>query len=179
MKRDSFIFYRSFYEALIELEDKEQLVLHNAIADFSLNFKEPKLFGITKTIFTLIKPNLEANRKKYLNGIKPKNKSKTEAKPKQTESKTEGNVNVDVNDDKDYNENKDKETYRKFKHLSISILEFNKLSDKHGKEKVDDILDDIENFRNNKKYTSLYLTANKWLKREDNNVSANIISANG
>lgn len=95
--RDSYIFYRSFYEAIKELPKENQLEIYNAIAEYSLNFKEVKLSGLSKTIFTLIKPQLEANNKKYLNGSKPKQKqkiSKTEAKNKQKISKTEGNVNV-------------------------------------------------------------------------------------
>ena len=95
--RDSYIFYRSFYEAIKELPKENQLEIYNAIAEYSLNFKEVELSGLSKTIFTLIKPQLEANNKKYLNGSKPKQKqkiSKTEAKNKQKISKTEGNVNV-------------------------------------------------------------------------------------
>ena len=98
--RDSYIFYRSFYEAIKELPSDNQLEIYNAIAEYSLNFKEVELSGLSKTIFTLIKPQLEANNKKYINGTKPKQKqkiSKTEAKNKQDESKTEGNVNDNVN----------------------------------------------------------------------------------
>ena len=111
----------------------------------------------------------------YVKNTKAPTKALDKALQKHSTKQSQSTVSIN----KQVTSNKEQVTYRKFKHLSISILEFNKLSDKHGKEKVDDILDDIENFRNNKKYTSLYLTANKWLKREENNVSANIISANG
>lgn len=36
-KRDSFVFYRSFYEAINELASEEQLSLYRSIADYSLN----------------------------------------------------------------------------------------------------------------------------------------------
>jgi hypothetical protein len=55
--------------------------------------------------------------------------------------------------------------YRKFAHLEISQSDFQKLIDAgFTKEKIDNILDRIENYKNNKGYTSLYLTANNWLK---------------
>ena len=61
----------------------------------------------------------------------------------------------------------EEEVYKKFKHLSITVNEFNKLLvSGYTKDEVDQILNKIENFKNNKKYVSLYLTALDWLKKE-------------
>jgi len=95
--RDSMIIYRSFFEAIKELPKEQQADVWNAVYELGLNGNEITLEGISKTIFTLIKPQIEANLKKYINGKKPK-RSKEEAKNKQTRSKTEGNVNDNVND---------------------------------------------------------------------------------
>lgn len=56
--------------------------------------------------------------------------------------------------------------YKSFSHLSISFVEFNKLKEKYSEKQINDILESIENYKLNKKYTSLYLTAKKWLDKE-------------
>lgn len=106
MERDSFIFYRSFYEAIKEIPEQEQLNVYKAITEYALNHKEIEITGISKAIFTLIKPQLDANFQKYLNGKKQKG-SKTEANDKQSNSKSETNVNknVNVNENENANEN--------------------------------------------------------------------------
>lgn len=105
--RDSFIIYRSFYEAIVDLPTDAQAQVWNAICEYSLNFNEPHLTGIAKTVFTLIRPQLEANIKRYTNGKKQdgsklkasekQNRSKTEANEKQKGSKAEANENENVN----------------------------------------------------------------------------------
>lgn len=66
-------------------------------------------------------------------------------------------------------ENKEENIYRNFQHLSISVNEFNKLCIDYTKQQIDDILDQIENYRNNDKFSSLYLTAKKWLSKNKSN----------
>lgn len=101
-ERTSFIFYKSFYESIKGLKKNEQSEIFKAICEFSFNKVEPDLKGYAKSVWILMRPNLEANYKKYENGKKQKG-SKPEANDKQTISKTEANVdvNVDGNVDED------------------------------------------------------------------------------
>lgn len=119
MAKESTIIYRSFYEAIKELPEKNQCEVWNAIFQFALDETEVELGGISKTVFRLIKPQIEANNRRYKNGCKDKksdkkkakrkrNGSETEANNKQTRSETDSrlsfarndndNVNVNVND---------------------------------------------------------------------------------
>lgn len=103
MARDSFIFYRSFYEAISELPKENQADSYNAIMRYALDQEEIELTGISKAIFSLVKPQLDANYKKYENGKQKKNK--TEAKQKQTKSKKVTNVNENENVNENVNVN--------------------------------------------------------------------------
>ena len=99
--RDTMIFYRSFYEAIKELPLDTQGELYNGLFSYGLDFIEPELKGISKTVWILIKPQIDANIRKYHNGKIEKTKqsvSKKEAKDKQNVSKVEANVNDNVND---------------------------------------------------------------------------------
>ena len=97
-KRDSFIFYRSFYDASKCLKTEEKAQLFDAICSYALDEKVEQLDGMAYGMFQLVKPQLDANRKRFNNGyIKKQKGSKSEAKAKQTKSKIEANVNVNVN----------------------------------------------------------------------------------
>ena len=97
-KRDSFIFYRSFYDASKCLKTEEKAQLFDAICSYALDEKVEQLDGTAYGMFQLVKPQLDANRKRFNNGcIKKQKGSKSEAKAKQKRSKIEANVNVNVN----------------------------------------------------------------------------------
>ena len=124
--RDSMIFYRSFYEALQGLPLEQKGLIYDAIFNYGLNQELTELEGISKTVFTLIKPQLDANLKRFENGkkggrkkeVENQKETKKEPKQNQTESKTKANNNNNVNNNLNVNNN----TFTKSKQKA---LEFN------------------------------------------------------
>ena len=76
-------------------------------------------------------------------------------------TKITDNDNVNVNDNENNNN-----IYRKFLHLKLTVDEFDKLRVDYSAEQINNVLDNIENFKSNKNYSSLFLTAKNWLKRD-------------
>lgn len=71
MERESFIFYRSFYEAIRELPKDIRLEVFTAIVEYALYGKQPEdLKPFAKGMFTLIKPNIDVNNARFENGKK-------------------------------------------------------------------------------------------------------------
>ena len=70
MKRDSFVIYRSLYTALQGVSDKSYKRIMNAIFKYSLDGEEVELTGTEKAVFQLTKTQIDANNKKYENGMK-------------------------------------------------------------------------------------------------------------
>ncbi len=91
--RESAIFYRSFYEAIKQLPPENQAEVYTAIFEYALNFKEVELSGVNFMLFGLIKPQIDANIRRFKNGCK--------AKKKQARSKKEANNNDNVNNNEE------------------------------------------------------------------------------
>ena len=93
MERDSFIFYSSFYEALDGMDDKTQLEFFKALCTYGLRGEMPNVTGIVKAMLLLIKPQIDANNKRYNSGKKggrPKIEEDNNKKPMVTEFETNG-----------------------------------------------------------------------------------------
>ena len=87
MNMDAFVFYRSFYEAIRHLPDKaDKADIYEAIASYALDGVEPQLTGTSAAIFTIVKPFLDKNIQRSINGRKG-------GRPKQTKTKTKPNAN--------------------------------------------------------------------------------------
>ncbi len=115
-EKESFVFYRSFADSINFLPTNLQLPLYKAITAYALDLEEPD-FGNYEDRFVLealwagIKPQLDANYQRYLNGCKggcppgtkkPSMRGNQNARKRQNQNETETkpnvNDNVNVND---------------------------------------------------------------------------------
>ena len=58
----AFSFYKSYFDCLEDLEEKDRNEVLNAILNYVFKDKKPKFKGIKKTIWTLIEPNLNTSK---------------------------------------------------------------------------------------------------------------------
>ncbi len=117
-KKESFVFYRSFYEALQNVPKKHRTEVYEAVFAYAFESREPSLTGVTRALWELIRPQLDASERRYENakkgaaygklGGRPK-KNQPDKKPlKGYETKTlndNDNDNANVNDNANANDN--------------------------------------------------------------------------
>lgn len=61
----SFIMLPSYFEALSTLEDGDRLAMYDAIMGYVFKGEEPELQGVLKSLFTLLRPNIDSSIRKY------------------------------------------------------------------------------------------------------------------
>ena len=131
LHRESTLIYRSIYNVIKKLPQEQQLKSYNAIFSYGFDGKILRVSGMTKSVFELAKPLIDANNRKYFNrkgkkaycedtvyeseiagtneeqtrNKKEQTKNKRGTKQEQTRNKTCSNVNVNVNENVNANAN--------------------------------------------------------------------------
>ena len=104
MEREGFVFYRSFYDAIKNMDDATCAACFRALCEYGLNGVEMAADPISAAILTMAKPNVDKNNKKYENGKtggRPKNQTEpnhnqTITKPKPNDNQTKPNRNQTI-----------------------------------------------------------------------------------
>lgn len=112
--RSQFTFYDSFYRAVSRIRKKaDKADAYDAIVAYALLGEEPdldKLPDAAAIAFEVIRPNLDASRRKAASGKQGgKAKKQTESKPEANESKSEANRKQEKEQEKVKEQDKDKE----------------------------------------------------------------------
>ena len=98
MERDSFVFYRSFYDAIRKADDQTALEAVRAICAYALDGEEPELEGFADIIFDMAKPQIDANNKRRTDGLKGGRPKKPVVSENENHRLSEVKPNVNVND---------------------------------------------------------------------------------
>ena len=121
MERDSFVFYSSFLKAIRTIKKRDiQAELALAIIEYGITGETAECGEMVSMAMELIKPQLEANNQKYINGLKggaPKgnqNAKKEKEQPKNNQKQPNDNVNE--------NDNEEEKKYIKKENLDFSSL---------------------------------------------------------
>jgi hypothetical protein len=104
MERESFVFYRSFFESISCLTKEQKADCLDAIAKYALDGEVIEMDGIIKALFLSMKPQIDANTRRYANGCrggKPKsNQNETKAEPKSNQTITKPEPKSNQNETK-------------------------------------------------------------------------------
>ena len=190
--RDSCVFYASWLDAIEAMPDNVRGEALMAILVYALRGETTEKMGaMTKVIMAMVKPQIEANNKRYENGCKggrPKaEKNQTETKKNQTVTYNDNvNDNVNVNDnesvcDKSHNNapthTLTHEGFEKFidfcrakaplslafeEQLSVDMFDW--LVAKYGLYKVQCCASDLHNKEAYKKNRNANNTYKRWIK---------------
>ena len=163
-EKNSFLLYCDTIHTIEKLSDIDAGQLLKHILRY-VNDKEPVTDNpLVEIAFEPIRQSLKRDLIKYEN-IRERNSANAKKRWNATASDRIPNDAKNADSDSVSDSVISKDIYRRFAHLSITNLEVEKLLEKYSIQEIDGILDDIQNFKGHKKYTSLYLTATKWLAK--------------
>lgn len=110
--RDSCVFYASWLDAIEAMPDNVRGEALMAILVYALRGETTEKMGaMTKVIMAMVKPQIEANNKRYENGCKggrpkvEKNQNETKPKPNGNQNETKKNQTITYNDNVNDNVN--------------------------------------------------------------------------
>ena len=143
MERDSFVFYSSFLKAIRAIKKRDiQAELALAIIEYGITGETAECGEMVSMAMELIKPQLEANNQKYINGLKggaPKgNQNAKKEQPKNNQEQP--NENVNENDNVNEEEKKYIKKEKSFKEFTEQDFkeELKLHSEKYSKEMLKD-----------------------------------------
>ena len=172
--KNSFLLYCDIIHTVEKLDDVQAGKLFKHLLKYVNDQNPTPENPLIEIAFEPIKQSLKRDLIKY-EGIRERNSENAKKRWNATASDRIPKVpndtkNADSVSDSDSVISKD--IYRSFAQLSITNADVEKLLTKYSIDDIDEVLDSIENFKGNKKYTSLYLTASKWLSKNKKTTEA-------
>jgi hypothetical protein len=89
MMDESFVFYKSFMDAVQDLPPEVRCEAYEAIMTYSFTGEEPEMSQIARIVFRMAKPQLDANKDRRKNAKKGGEAKRDKAKAEQKKSTAE------------------------------------------------------------------------------------------
>ena len=178
---ESFVFYRSFIDAMDDLPPEQYKTLMQAVSRYALDGIVPdEMDPMLKGYFLLMKPQIDANEKRRESGrkggSKPKqteasgkqieaNSKQTEANDKQTEANANANVNANVNANAKEKKAAPKHKHGRYGHVLLTDTEYLTLKTAYGEQQAEAAIEYLDEYTEMKGYKakSHYLAIRKWV----------------
>ena len=127
--RDGFIFYRSFYDSISELPKEVQGEILTAIIEYGLNgVTMQDLTAFSRSILSLVKPQIDANNRRFANGKKGgrpaeviENKAKNNLNKTEKEPRNNLTVTKPKPKEKEKEKEKEKDNVKAFPNMPLAI----------------------------------------------------------
>lgn len=187
-ERDSFVFYKSFYDAIISIPDVEtQMEIFKVLCEYSFTGNIPEINnGNVRALFIVMKPVVDKANNRYKanvengkKGGRPKKdlKNETQNNPSETQNNpSKPNANLNDNDNEDDNDNVNdnnvnilqkptdvKHKYGKYKHVLLKDQELESLQKDYSN--YQELIDFLDEYIEMKGYKakSHYLCIRRWV----------------
>ena len=181
MEREGFIFYRSFFEALCCLDKETRAECYDVILKYALDGIELETEGVVKAIFLSVKPQIDANNKRYLDGLKGAEYGKKGGRPRknpigdikenpigvldENPKETPKEKDKDKEKDKEKVKDKEKDKDKYGKNVTLTLDEYQKLVTDFGYEDTQEAIQFLDDYIADKGYKSKsnYSAIRRWV----------------
>ncbi len=176
--RESFVFYKSFYDAILKLPEEYQLELLKVIMAYNFDEQLPKMSPIVEAMFTLIKTNIDKATERYNRCVENGKKGGrpiTEEKPKNNQdnnlNKTKKKPKQNQEHNQDYNQGHNLDNNLEY-NLNVNVNDNDNVNDNVNvndnlfflfKEKINKKKDELKESHQS---FQVYLLLNKWTKEQ-------------
>jgi len=145
---ESFVFYRSFRDAIEEMTDENKLATLLAICDYALYGVEPNLKDVmSRAVFTVARPSIDANKNRRVNGSKggrpPKkpmvidSKNLWFSKSESTETETVSETGTEAGTEADKPPAPTRKKYGRYGWVKLTDSDYNRLLNDLGQAEVE------------------------------------------
>ena len=163
--KDGFVFYKSYYEAINELNDDDQLKAYRGIATYALTGEDIEIEGYAKVVVNMAKPLIDASIKRYENGKKGAKFGKLGGRPKKNPTPEENTQEKPKTEEKPAKEKEPKRKYGEYAHVLLTDKEYTALCEEYGDIETGRAIVYLDEYIERKGYKakSHYLCIRKWV----------------